>query len=84
VIRRNERTMRPTSADAAQTALDKVLYAQSLHGADHHNGDLAIGEECRLCVALGAALEACRIAAIEDTVVPEHTAHRRTTARRKK
>jgi hypothetical protein len=69
-----------TIADAAQAALDKVLYAESVHVRDAHSGELP--ERCSTCVALAEAVEACRIAAVEATTLPERAAPQRRRPRK--
>jgi hypothetical protein len=70
-----------TLDDAAQAALEKVLYAQALHVRDAHSGELP--QSCRTCVALSDAVAACRIAAVEGPDRPEKTAHGRMRTRKK-
>jgi hypothetical protein len=69
-----------TTAAAAQAVLDKVLLAQSVHLQDAHSGELT--PRCSTCVALNAAIEAARIAAIEGTIVAERTVGGRTRRRK--
>jgi hypothetical protein len=66
--------------NAAQVALDKVLYAQSVHLQEAHSGER--NQSCNTCIALSDAIEAARIAAIEGTIVSERTARGRTRRRR--
>jgi len=62
-----------TLDEAAQAALDKVLYAQAVHMRDAHSGELT--QSCSTCVALSDAVAACRVAAVEGTDLPKKAAH---------
>ena len=53
-----------TLDEAAQAALDKVLYAQAVHMRDAHSGELT--QSCSTCVALSDAVAACRVAGIVE------------------
>jgi hypothetical protein len=73
----------PPLALLAQTTLDKILYAQSIHCADAHGGHGTVEADCHTCVALYEAVSAARIAAVETTTLPQKVAQRRTKTTRK-
>ena len=60
---------------ATQAALEKVVYAHAVHVREVHSGELP--QSCSTCVALSAAVAACRVAAMEGTELPAKSAQRR-------
>jgi hypothetical protein len=73
----------PTLDMLVQQTLDRILDAQSTHGADTHGGQLTVQADCNTCGALSEAVSAARIAAVETTTLPKRAAQTRTKTTRK-